>query len=76
MPEKWNAVSNIFFDIGNLWGVDDNSTGDSNKIRSSIGLGFSWISPLGPISITYAEPLSKANSDDIENFNFKIGTAF
>ena len=76
LPEKWNAVSNVFFDVGNLWGVDDNSTEDSNKIRSSVGVGFSWISPLGPISITYAEPLSQASSDDIEKFNFKIGTAF
>jgi len=76
LPEKWNATTNIFLDTANVWGVDDGSTGNSNKIRSSIGAGFSWISPLGPISITYAEPLSKANSDDVEQFNFKIGTAF
>ncbi len=55
LPEKWNAITNIFFDTANVWGVDDNSTSDSNKLRSSIGLGLSWISPLGPISITYAE---------------------
>ena len=76
MPEKWNATTNIFFDAANVWGVDDNSTNDSNKLRTSIGLGLSWVSPLGPISITYAEPISKENTDDIEQFNFKIGTAF
>jgi len=76
LPDKWNAITNIFFDTANVWGVDDNSTGDSNMIRSSVGLGFSWVSPLGPISFTYAEPITKEKTDDIEQFNFKIGSAF
>ena len=76
LPDKWNAISNVFFDTGNVWGVDDNLIKDSNKIRSSIGLGFSWMSPLGPVSLSYAEPLSKANTDNVEKFNFKIGSAF
>ena len=76
LPEKWNAITNVFFDTANVWGVDDNSTSASNKLRTSIGLGLSWISPLGPISITYAEPITKENTDDVEKFNFKIGSAF
>ena len=76
LPEKWNATTNIFFDTANVWGVDDNSASDSSKLRTSIGLGFSWISPLGPISITYAEAITKENTDDVEQFNFKIGSAF
>ena len=76
LPEKWNAITNIFLDTANVWGVDDNSTSDSNKLRSSIGLGLSWISPLGPISITYAEAITKESTDDVEQFNFKIGSAF
>ena len=76
LPEKWNAITNIFFDTANVWGVDDNSTDDSNKIRSSAGFGLSWISPLGPLSMTYAVPITKSSTDDVENFNFKIGTSF
>lgn len=76
LPEKWNATTNIFFDVANVWGVDDKSTDDSNQVRSSLGLGFSWVSPLGPISFTYAKPISKASTDDVENFNFNIGSAF
>jgi len=76
LPEKWNAITNVFFDTANVWGVDDNSTDSSNKIRSSIGVGFSWISPLGPIAITYSEPITKMDTDDVEQFNFKIGSAF
>ena len=76
LPEKWNAATNIFFDSANVWGVDDNSTDDSNKIRTSVGVGLSWVSPLGPISITYAQPITKETTDDVEQFNFKIGSAF
>ena len=76
MPEKWNATTNIFLDTANVWGVDDNSTDDSNFLRSSIGVGLSWISPLGPLSISYAQPITNKSSDDIEQFNFKIGSAF
>ena len=76
LPEKWNAITNIFLDTANVWGVDDNSTDESNKLRSSIGVGFSWVSPVGPISFTYAEPITKKNTDDLEQFNFKIGSAF
>lgn len=76
LPEKWNAITNVFFDTANVWGTDDNRINDSNKIRSSLGLGFSWISPIGPISFTYAEPISKASTDNVEQFNFRIGSAF
>ena len=76
LPDKWNAKTNIFFDTANVWGVDDKSIEDTNKLRSSTGLGLSWISPLGPLSFTYAIPISKESTDDVENFNFTIGSAF
>jgi len=41
-----------------------------------MGVGLSWKSPLGPLSISYAQPITKKNSDDVEQFNFKIGSAF
>ena len=76
LPDKWNATTNVFLDTANVWGVDDNSTDDSSKLRSSIGIGFSWISPLGPIGLSYAQPISKKSTDDIEQFNFTIGSVF
>ena len=75
-PDKWNAKSIVFFDTGNVWGVDFNDNLDSNKIRSSFGISLDWISPLGPLSFTLSEALSKSNTDVEENFNFQIGTAF
>ena len=47
LPDKWGTKSNIFFDVANVWGKDFSEGVDSNKIRSSAGVGFEWVSPLG-----------------------------
>lgn len=76
LPDNYNAKTLIFLDAGNVWGVDYDSSLDSNKIRSSYGVGLDWFSPLGPISITYANALSKDTNDKEENFSFQIGSTF
>ena len=63
--------------MGNVWGVDyDNSIDDSNKIRSSVGVNTSWISPVGPMSFILSNNISKAKTDKTESFNFRLGTTF
>ena len=76
LPETWNSSSSVFFDVGNVWGTDFGVTEESNKMRSSVGFGFSWFSPMGPLAISYAEPIQKSSSDEIEKFNFKLGGIF
>ena len=44
----------LFFDAGNLWGVDYSDTiDDSNEIRSTLGFNLSWISPAGPMTLLF-----------------------
>ena len=76
LPDKWNANSIIFFDAGNVWGVDYDSSKDSDKIRSSAGLSLDWISPVGPLSFVFAQILSSADGDLEESFSFQIGSSF
>ncbi len=76
IPDSWNAKSIIFLDTGNVWGVDFNDSLDSNKLRSSVGLSLEWVSPLGPLSITLSESISKADGDLEESFSFQIGSNF
>ena len=76
LPETWNATSSIFLDAGNIWGTDFEVTNEANQFRSSVGVGFSWFSPIGPIAVSYAEPIQKNSSDEIEKFNFKLGGVF
>ena len=67
---------NLFLDMANVWEVDYNSSLDSNKIRSATGIAIDWFSPIGPLSFSYAIPLSEANTDVTEKFRFQIGTSF
>ena len=76
LPDKWNAKSLIFFDAGNVWGVDFDKSKDSDKIRSSVGLGLDWTSPLGPINFSLSNVLSKANTDKEQSFSFLLGSVF
>ena len=67
----------IFFDAANIWGVDyDSSINDSNEIRSSVGIGIDWLTPIGPLNFTLAEPITKSENDITESFRFNLGTTF
>ena len=77
LPEDTNTDISLFLDFGNVWGVDyDSSLDDSNKIRSSTGVMASWMSPIGPMTFTLSQNLSKASTDKTESFNFNLGTSF
>ncbi len=67
----------LFFDAGNVWGIDYSDTISSNsKIRSSTGLGIDWLTPIGPLSFSFTKAISKADTDETETFRFDIGTSF
>ena len=77
LPESYRTDFNLFFDTGNIWSVDySDSVDDSNKIRSSVGLGANLWTPIGPLSWVIAQDLTKASTDETETFNFRIGTSF
>ncbi len=77
LPESTKTDIGLFLDIGNLWGVDyDSSLDDSNVIRSSVGVNTSWLSPIGPMSFILSQNISKADTDITESFNFRLGTTF
>ena len=75
--ENQNLDFLLFFDAANIWGVDYDSTiDDTNEIRSSLGLGADWITPIGPLNFSLALPLTKSDSDQTETFRFNLGTTF
>ena len=77
LPNAQNIDVAMFFDAGNVWGVDyDSSLSDTNKIRSSIGIGVDWFTLVGPLSISLAHPITKVDSDITETFKFNLGTTF
>ena len=67
----------FFFDVANIWGVDYNSSLDNkDNLNSSLGVGIDWYTPVGPLSFSLAQPLTKNSSDITETFRFNIGTSF
>ena len=67
----------IFLDIANVWGVDyDASLEKSDDIKSAVGIGLDWFSPIGPMNFTLSQYLSKGSNDVTESFRFNLGTTF
>ena len=71
-----NIDLSLFFDAASLREVDYDSSLESSKIRSSTGVAVNWFTVIGPLSFSYAIPLSSETSDKTESFRFRIGTSF
>lgn len=78
-----------FFDVGNVFGerapsMTDMQWKSQQRLRASVGLGISWISPLGPLRLAYAFPIRSQKEDlpngiakdRIQRVQFQIGTSF
>ncbi len=78
LPEELNFRGRLFSDVGSLWGIDgdDTDVDDDSSPRMSVGTGFSWISPFGPVVIDIAKPILKESYDKTELINFSFGTRF
>lgn len=67
-----------FLDAGSVGGpgyglsVNDNAT----DLRSSAGVGLSWISPVGPLRLAFAWPVKKFEGDKMQSVQFQIGSSF
>jgi len=77
LPNSQNIDFSIFFDAANVWGIDySSSLSDESKIRSSVGIGLDFFTPIGPLSLTLSEPITKGKNDITETFRFNLGTTF
>ncbi len=67
-----NLRGAVFFDSGYVFEeFDDFEFGD---MRASVGVGFSWLSPLGGVSMSISAPINKQTGDKTEGFQFNLGT--
>jgi outer membrane protein insertion porin family len=63
-----------FADAGNVWGETEKI--EASSIRASVGIGLSWISPVGPLKLSWGTPVHYLPTDRIQKFQFQIGNAF
>ena len=75
-PSLENTDFSFFIDAANVWGVDYDKSTNTGKIRSAIGLGIDLSTPIGPLSFSLSQPITKKNSDKTETFRFNLGTTF
>ncbi len=78
LPNEYQISGSLFTDYGSVTELNpsDANTIDNSKIRASAGLGLAWISPMGPIGLSWAVPYLKEDHDQTEYFRFSFGTRF
>ncbi len=63
-----------YLDAGNVWG--ERAQIKAQDFRASVGVGISWISPVGPLKLSYGKAIRYFEQDKIQRLQFQIGTVF
>jgi outer membrane protein insertion porin family len=67
-----NMRISAFIDAGS---ISENSS-KMESIRASVGIGFQWLTPIGPLGFYAAKPIVKKTGDKTKTFDFILGTSF
>ena len=92
IKDSSNVRLSAFVDAASVWDNKTYSAADSdinqnvydglhkssfkNELRTSAGLAYTWLSPIGPVKFSYAVPLNKKDNDSVQKFQFQLGTVF
>ena len=72
-----NVDFSLFYDAANVWHADYSRFVDQgNSIRSAAGVAVDVVTPVGPLSFSLTQPITKASGDVTETFRFNLGTTF
>jgi outer membrane protein insertion porin family len=63
-----------FVDIGNVFGAGE--TVSASDLRQSVGVGVTWVGPIGPLNVSFAHPLNDSAGDKVELLQFSLGASF
>lgn len=81
VPDEYGLKASAFVDAGSVFryngptsfGGQSVQVADKNIVRSSVGVGLTWASPFGALTVDYAVPLSKAAYDVVQPLRFSAG---
>ncbi|MCG5493901.1 outer membrane protein assembly factor BamA [Ectothiorhodospira variabilis] len=74
MEEAPNVRMSLFLDAGQVYPSYDDFKAD--EIRASVGVGMTWLSPVGALTFSLAEALNDEPGDRLQSFQFNIGASF
>lgn len=72
----------LFWDVGNVFDTSCSSTAKNcsninlGELASSVGVGLTWITALGPLSFSLGMPIKKPDNADTQVFQFSLGQTF
>ncbi|MCY1356704.1 Outer membrane protein assembly factor BamA [compost metagenome] len=72
----------LFWDVGNVFDTSCSSTAtncssiNAGDLASSVGVGLTWITALGPLSFSLGMPIKKPDNADTQVFQFSLGQTF
>jgi len=64
----------VFFDCGNVY--DEHADWDFGDIKKSVGTGFRWLSPMGPLRLEWGYNLAPTVTEVQSNWDFSLGGSF
>jgi outer membrane protein insertion porin family len=72
--ENRSVRMGAFVDAGNVFNDFDGF--DNDEIRTSAGISFEWLAPVGPLVFSLARPLNDKPGDDLQEFQFSVGAVY
>lgn len=66
----------FFIDAGQVFDPDRGFEPEPEELRLSAGVGFQWITAVGPLAFSLAKPLNDKPGDDTQVFQFSLGQTF
>jgi outer membrane protein insertion porin family len=83
VPQEYGLKASAFVDAGSVFrysgptafpgSAQSLQVANANVVRSSVGVGLTWASPFGALTVNYAVPLSKAAYDVVQPLSFGAG---
>ncbi|WP_372572848.1 outer membrane protein assembly factor BamA [Ruegeria jejuensis] len=82
LPEEYGIRGGLFYDLGNLWNIDNVDTagasivGADGSLRQVVGFSILWTTPFGPLRFNFSKALQKEDFDKEQNFDVTLQARF